>query len=158
MLGLIGLLILTLVLGGLAVGVDRLNFPQRPFRPRPADTLYGRHPSRDRTGAHVTLIDDEIATRAADNARLYVGGPRPYCRGPPSSVTTPAVPEAAQAIYLGRIWPAGKQSDSWSGTLSFTISNPSNVIRESVEVDAFLMFEAAPAVTMDFPSGVHPCT
>jgi hypothetical protein len=63
-----------------------------------------------------------------------------------SSVTTPAVPEAAQAIYLGRIWPAGKQSDSWSGTLSFTISNPSNVMRESVEVDAFLMFEAAPAV------------
>jgi hypothetical protein len=88
---------------------------------------------------HASLIGDSLS-----GDRVH--GDKGFALAQLSSVTTPAVPEAAQAIYLGRIWPAGKQSDSWSGTLSFTISNPSNVIRESVEVDAFLMFEAAPAV------------
>jgi hypothetical protein len=56
-LGLIGLVLAALVLGVLAVVVDRLNFPQRPFRPRTVTTVDGREPPRDRTGAHVVVVD-----------------------------------------------------------------------------------------------------
>lgn len=88
---------------------------------------------------HASLMGDSLS---GDRVR----GDNGFALVQLSSVTTPEVPEAAQAIYLGRIWPAGKRSDSWSGTLSFTINNQSNVNRNAVEVDAFLMFEAAPAV------------
>lgn len=50
-----------LVLGALALSVlavvlDRVNFPQRPFRPRGLDVTRGPV-ARDRTGAHIV---DEI--------------------------------------------------------------------------------------------------
>ncbi len=55
--GLIVLLLLgALVLAGLAVVLDRVNFPQKPFRPQRIRT--GPHgATRDRTGAHIL---DEI--------------------------------------------------------------------------------------------------
>lgn len=57
--GLFGLVIGALVLSALAVLVDRLNFPQRPFKPRTVDLTDGKEPPRDRTGAH--MIDDSPA-------------------------------------------------------------------------------------------------
>lgn len=60
--GLFGLVIGALVLSALAVLVDRLNFPQRPFKPRPVPLRDGKEPPRDRTGAH--MVDD-----AADPAQ-----------------------------------------------------------------------------------------
>ena len=53
------LVIGSLVLGLLAVLIDRLNFPQRPFRPQPAPTPHKGLARRDRTGAHI-VDDDEI--------------------------------------------------------------------------------------------------
>lgn len=47
-----------LILALIAVLVDRLNFPQRRFRPkqiRPTD----RGPTRDRTGAHILEVDED---------------------------------------------------------------------------------------------------
>lgn len=46
-----------LVLGLIAVVLDRINFPQRPFRPKQIRTGSGG-PSRDRTGAHIVDVDD----------------------------------------------------------------------------------------------------
>lgn len=57
-LGLIGLVIAALVLAVAAVVVDRLNFPQRPFRPRRVPSIDGREPPRDRTGAHITIVNE----------------------------------------------------------------------------------------------------
>lgn len=54
--GLFGLVIGALVLSVLAVLVDRLNFPQRPFKPRAVPLSDGKEPPRDRTGAH--MVDD----------------------------------------------------------------------------------------------------
>ena len=51
--GLVGLVIGALVLSVLAVLVDRLNFPQRPFKPRTVPMADGKEPRRDRTGAHI---------------------------------------------------------------------------------------------------------
>lgn len=46
------LLLSALVLAAIAVIIDRLNFPQRPFRPKRLQA--GHHgPDRDRTGAHI---------------------------------------------------------------------------------------------------------
>jgi hypothetical protein len=52
--------VLALVLGALflsliAVLLDRINFPQRRFRPKQIRTT-GRGSSRDRTGAHVVEV------------------------------------------------------------------------------------------------------
>lgn len=44
-----------LVLTLAAVLIDRLNFPQRRFRPKSIE-VDGNHASRDRTGAHVNNI------------------------------------------------------------------------------------------------------
>ena len=41
-----------LILGGLAVVLDRVNFPQKPFRPKRIRTD-SRGATRDRTGAHI---------------------------------------------------------------------------------------------------------
>lgn len=41
-----------------AVVVDRLNFPQRRFRPKMTE-VEERHSSRDRTGAHVQSLKTE---------------------------------------------------------------------------------------------------
>ncbi|MDH3678546.1 MAG: hypothetical protein OEV40_01225 [Acidimicrobiia bacterium] len=41
-----------LLLGALAVVIDRVNFPQKPFRPKRIETS-GEGAARDRTGAHI---------------------------------------------------------------------------------------------------------
>ncbi len=50
--------ILLLCLGGLMLGViavviDRLNFPQRKFRAKAFEVDLDEHETRDRTGAHI---------------------------------------------------------------------------------------------------------
>lgn len=52
----------SLLLGILAVVIDRVNFPQKPFRPRRIETgAYGSR--RDRTGAHIVdESEDEART------------------------------------------------------------------------------------------------
>lgn len=57
------LLIGSLILGGLAVVLDRVNFPQKPFRPRRIHTG-SEGATRDRTGAHV--IDDADPTEGPE--------------------------------------------------------------------------------------------
>jgi hypothetical protein len=57
-LGLVALVIAALVLAALAVLVDRLNFPQRRFRPRSVPLVEGEEPRRDRTGAHIVGDSD----------------------------------------------------------------------------------------------------
>ena len=47
-----------LVLGLIAVVLDRLNFPQRPFSPKQIRTGDGG-PIRDRTGAHIVDVVEE---------------------------------------------------------------------------------------------------
>jgi hypothetical protein len=59
-----------LVLGALALSVlavvlDRVNFPQRPFRPKGIDTS-GGPVARDRTGAHI--VDESDDDRAGPGA------------------------------------------------------------------------------------------
>ena len=54
-----------LLLAGIAVLVDRLNFPQDGFRPRqirPSDEF----PTRDRTGAHIV----EVSSAESADERL----------------------------------------------------------------------------------------
>ena len=48
-----------LTLSVLAVVLDRINFPQRPFKPRQVDLSQGSV-TRDRTGAHIVNDDAEI--------------------------------------------------------------------------------------------------
>lgn len=52
------LLLGSLILAGLAVVLDRVNFPQKPFRPRRIHTG-ARGASRDRTGAHIIEVEPE---------------------------------------------------------------------------------------------------
>ncbi|MDH3302550.1 MAG: hypothetical protein OES24_18790 [Acidimicrobiia bacterium] len=54
----LSLVIGALVLGLIAVVLDRINFPQRPFRAKQIRTGAGG-PSRDRTGAHIVDVDDD---------------------------------------------------------------------------------------------------
>lgn len=54
----LSLVIGALVLGLIAVVLDRINFPQRPFRPKQIRTG-GGGPSRDRTGAHIVDVVDD---------------------------------------------------------------------------------------------------
>ncbi len=46
-----------LVLGLIAVVIDRLNFPQPKFRAKGVKVVDGRQ-ARDRTGAHIIDVDD----------------------------------------------------------------------------------------------------
>ncbi|MDH4365533.1 MAG: hypothetical protein OEY70_15775 [Acidimicrobiia bacterium] len=62
--GLFGLVIGALVLSALAVLIDRLNFPQRPFKPRTVPVTDGKEPPRDRTGAHMVDESGEPAAPA----------------------------------------------------------------------------------------------
>ncbi len=56
------------ILGLIGVVIDRLNFPQKPFRPKTTMVEKGR-PSRDRTGAHITDLADDTNPHSA-NAEL----------------------------------------------------------------------------------------
>ena len=55
-----GLVVIAMWLGALAVVIDRVNFPQKPFRPKRIETGE-RGAARDRTGAHIVDVfeDDE---------------------------------------------------------------------------------------------------
>ena len=46
-----------IVLGLIAVLIDRLNFPQKRFRPK-AVAVDHKGRARDRTGAHIIDVDD----------------------------------------------------------------------------------------------------
>ncbi len=63
------LIIGSLVLGALAVLIDRMNFPQRPFRARAVPMQNGKEPPRDRTGAHIVDDVDWADSEMADNQR-----------------------------------------------------------------------------------------
>ena len=68
------LVIGALLLGTLAVVLDRMNFPQKPFRPKRIQTP-DHGASRDRTGAHI--VDDSGSANnptSADNPDP-TGGP-----------------------------------------------------------------------------------
>lgn len=54
----LSLMIGALVFGLIAVVLDRINFPQRSFRPKQIETGSGG-PRRDRTGAHIVDTVDE---------------------------------------------------------------------------------------------------
>ena len=54
-----------LILGTMAVVLDRVNFPQRPFQARRIK-IPQRGSSRDRTGAHI--LDESEDDAAANNA------------------------------------------------------------------------------------------
>lgn len=57
--GLVTWLVLgSLVLAALAVVLDRVNFPQRPFRPKRIE-VGPDGVSRDRTGAHIVNDEDD---------------------------------------------------------------------------------------------------
>lgn len=47
-----------LLLGVMAVVLDRVNFPQKPFKPKRIETG-GHAETRDRTGAHILDVDEE---------------------------------------------------------------------------------------------------
>jgi len=66
------LVVAALLLGALAVVLDRVNFPQKPFRPkriRPAAS----GPGRDRTGAHI-LDDGRPATGQVERVDIPDAG------------------------------------------------------------------------------------
>lgn len=56
-----------MILGLIAVVIDRLNFPQRKFRPKTvAIEPKERHAARDRTGAHIVDFDPKPARQNID--------------------------------------------------------------------------------------------
>lgn len=72
--GLVFILMLgAIVLGLAAVVIDRINFPQTPFRAKRVITG-SVGPDRDRTGAHITdvyvspEVYEELTGRSADDA------------------------------------------------------------------------------------------
>lgn len=52
------LVIGALLLGTIAVVLDRINFPQRPFRPKRIKAGGTGGPGRDRTGAHIVDVTE----------------------------------------------------------------------------------------------------
>jgi hypothetical protein len=56
----IALVLGALILSALAVLIDRLNFPQRPFRSRGGCLPSWIGTARDRTGAHMVDEDGEV--------------------------------------------------------------------------------------------------
>lgn len=65
------LIVGAVILSVLAVVLDRVNFPQKPFRARQIVSDGSRAP-RDRTGAH--LIDEDGEDEAGDQAIHQLGG------------------------------------------------------------------------------------
>lgn len=53
------------LLGLIGVVIDRLNFPQKRFRPKTTMVEKGRR-SRDRTGAHITDLDEQAGGDSAN--------------------------------------------------------------------------------------------
>lgn len=68
----IWLLIGSLILAVLAVVVDRINFPQKPFRARRIRTS-DDGASRDRTGAHIVDEFDDDPSDAASGPQRAPG-------------------------------------------------------------------------------------
>jgi hypothetical protein len=60
------LIIAAVILAAIAVIVDRLNFPQKPFRPKRIETGGRRGPARDRTGAHIVDVTSDASEEVDD--------------------------------------------------------------------------------------------
>jgi len=61
------LIVGAVLLGALAVVIDRVNFPQKPFRPKRIETGE-RGAARDRTGAHIVEDHDDVPEGSPDVA------------------------------------------------------------------------------------------
>ena len=48
-----------IVLGLIAVLIDRVNFPQKRFRPKAVAVDHKGRAARDRTGAHIIDVDED---------------------------------------------------------------------------------------------------
>jgi hypothetical protein len=48
-----------IALGLIAVLIDRLNFPQKRFRPKAVAVDHKGRAARDRTGAHIIDVDED---------------------------------------------------------------------------------------------------
>jgi hypothetical protein len=49
----------SIILGLIAVLIDRLNFPQKRFRPKAVAVDHQGRAARDRTGAHIIDVDED---------------------------------------------------------------------------------------------------
>jgi len=49
----------SIILGMIAVLIDRLNFPQKRFRPKAVAVDHQGRAARDRTGAHIIDVEAE---------------------------------------------------------------------------------------------------
>ncbi len=58
------------VLSAIAVIIDRVNFPQRRFRPRSIRIDPRSRRTRDRTGAHVVNSHSQSETQSHDDSHL----------------------------------------------------------------------------------------
>ncbi|MGI9613730.1 MAG: hypothetical protein ACR2QO_12520 [Acidimicrobiales bacterium] len=65
------LVIGALLLGALAVVIDRVNFPQKPFRPKRIEQGE-RGAARDRTGAHIVEVSEEEWDQLEDRKRRQI--------------------------------------------------------------------------------------
>ena len=63
-----------MILGLIAVVIDRLNFPQRKFRPKTVSIEpKERRAARDRTGAHIVDFDPKPVDPNATSSRQNLG-------------------------------------------------------------------------------------
>ncbi len=60
------LIIGAVILAVIAVLLDRLNFPQKPFRPKRIETNRRSGPTRDRTGAHIVDVAVDSSVDVTD--------------------------------------------------------------------------------------------
>jgi hypothetical protein len=66
------LIIGALILALIAVLLDRLNFPQKPFRAKRIETGRDKGPTRDRTGAHIIDVrSDEVNSDEINSEDVY---------------------------------------------------------------------------------------
>jgi hypothetical protein len=67
------LVIGALLLGALAVVIDRVNFPQKPFRPKRIEPGEAGA-ARDRTGAHIVDVSEDDWNRLEEQKRRQLPG------------------------------------------------------------------------------------
>ena len=80
------LAVAAIVLAALAVVIDRINFPQKPFRPKRIETA-GRGAARDRTGAHIVDLGSPEPQPPSDTGHGSTDG-RPWSGPPPTRPPT----------------------------------------------------------------------
>ncbi len=62
------LIIGAVILAVIAVLLDRLNFPQKPFRPKRIETNRRSGATRDRTGAHIVDVAVDVTVDTTDES------------------------------------------------------------------------------------------